>query len=686
MKEALKAPQPEKKNHTTKIHGEILEDPYFWLREKENPQVTHYLEAENKYTESILEPEKELRENLFTELKSRILENESSVPQKDGEYYYYYRYEAGKEYEIYCRTPRHSGKSGNPQEEIILDLNELACGQKFFSLGGFALSSNHKLLAYSCDFDGSEKYTLFIKDLEGRTLAPEKIENTAGSIAWFNDHKTFLYSILDKNHRPYAVYKHCLGEDPKKDIKVYEEKTAEMFVGCHKTRSEKYLVLSIHGAMTQENHILDADDSNSKLRLIQKRKRGHEYYLAHHGEDFFILTNDLHPNFRVCKVHVDHPEQENWKEIIAPQKDVFIADIEAFKEHLIVFERKDALTFIKVINLVEAKEHYIHVDEPVYKLSLSTNPEFDTTILRYTLTSPTIPLKVFDYNMKTKTQELKKDKVVPNVDTSLYETERIYTTSWDGEKIPMDLVYKKGLKKNGNNPVYLYGYGAYGISIDPQFSSNRISILERGFIFALAHIRGGTEKGRYWYEDAKFLKKKNTFKDLVSSAEELISHNYTSKGKIVIVGGSAGGLLVGAVLNMKPELFKAVVAHVPFVDALNTMLDDTLPLTQIEYDEWGNPKDKEYFEYIKSYSPYDNLKEGEYPHILATGGLNDPRVCYWEPAKWIAKIRDLKKDKNYQLLYIKMGSGHFGASGRYEYLKDFALEYTFIFKVFGIKA
>ncbi len=678
----LQPPRLKQIPHETKAHGVILKDPYFWFRNKENPEVLKHLKKENEYLEGLLTPQKKLRKNLFQELKARIVENESSVPQKKDDYFYYFRYEKGKQYKIHCRKY----KSLKQKEEVILDVNKLAQKKSFISLGNFETSPDHRYLAYSTNFDGSEKYTIYIKDLKTGKLLKDKIENTYYSLAWFNDNQSFLYTVLDENLRPYKVFKHMLGSSSKKDVEIYQEKSSEMFAYVDRARSGKYLFIYLSGAITSEERFLDANNPNSKPVLIQERKRGHEYSASHHGEYFFILTNDKHPNFRVVKTPVSQPSQENWKEVIAPSNTVYIEDIHLFQDYLVVYERKDALTHIRIIRMSEPSEHYVQVEEPVYVLSISENPEFKTSTLRYVLVSPITPGKTYDYDMNTKKQELKKEKQVPTYKREKYQTERIMVKSWDGEEVPVDLLYKKGLKKNGKNPLYLYGYGSYGASSDPGFVTNIISLIDRGFIFALAHIRGGAEKGRLWYENGKFLKKKNTFKDFISSAEALIEKGYTNQGNIVISGGSAGGLLVGATLNMKPELFKAVVAHVPFVDVLNTMLDDTLPLTQMEYDEWGNPQNKEYFEYIKSYSPYDNLFQGKYPHVFATGGLQDPRVCYWEPAKWLAKMRDLKTDQNYQVLYTHLDSGHGGASGRYDYLKEVALEYAFVLKVFGLSS
>ncbi|MBI2026635.1 MAG: S9 family peptidase, partial [Deltaproteobacteria bacterium] len=642
--------------------------------------VTQYLKDENAYTEKFLGTHESLQKRLFEELKSRVVEDDATVPVKKGEYEYYSRYEKGKQYRIYCRK-KTSGKSS---EQILLDVNQLTQGKTFCSIGVFEVSHDHKLLAYSVDLDGSEKYTLYIKNLESGELLKEKIENTSTSFVWFQDDKTFLYNVLDKNLRPFTIYRHHLGGDVSADELLYEEKSSEYFAYCYETKSEEYIILYIHGAITTECYFLDSKNASSKPKLILERKRGHDYLVEHHADDFYIRTNDIHHNFRIVKTSVSLPSKENWKEVVTPLDQGLIQEFQIFKNFFVTFERKDALTQIR-IHPFGKMSYYVPLHEPVYRTSLHDNPEFDSTQLRFSFDSLITPEHVYDFNIETCEKTLKKKKEIPHFQSELYETKRIYVKSWDGLDIPIDLAFKKGLMDQAAKPpVYLYGYGSYGLSIDPYFSSNRISLLDRGFIFALAHIRGGSCKGRQWYLDGKFLKKKNTFKDFLSAAQGLVDQGYTTAGNIAIAGGSAGGMLIGACVNMKPELFKVAVAHVPFVDTLNTMLDKDLPLTQIEYDEWGNPQNKEYFDYIRSYSPYDNIEKKNYPHILAMGGLNDPRVCYWEPAKWIAKLRDYKTDKNEQLLYIKMDSGHGGASGRYELLKEIALEYTFIFKIFNI--
>ena len=610
MSNQQRAPKPQKIEHTVLVHGLQLKDPYYWLREKENPSVIQYLNEENQYTEKVLSSHKELEKNLFEELKSRIVEDDVSVPVKKGHYEYYSRYAQGKQYKIYCRKRL---EKASP-EEILLDVNELAKGYSFCSLGVFEVSHNHHLLAYSVDLQGDEKYTLFIKDLGTGKLLDLKIENTSTSFVWFRDDKTFAYNILDKNLRPYVIYRHTLGNAKATSELLYEEKNPEFFVYCYETKSEEYIIIYVHGAITTECYFLEAHHPSSKPQLIEQRSRGHDYLVEHHGTDFYIRTNDIHHNFRIVKTSVSNPSQKNWLSVFPAQEDALIQEFHVFQDFFVSFERKDALTHIH-IHPFNGSSYYLPIQEPVYRTSLHDNPEFNTDLLRFSFDSPVIAEHVYDFNVNTHEKILKKKKLIPHFKSDLYETKRIYALSWDKKKIPIDLAYRKDLKP-GVHPVYLYGYGSYGLSIDPYFSSNRISLLDRGVIFALAHIRGGSDKGRQWYLDGKFLKKKNTFMDFISSAEALISQGYTTASQIVIVGGSAGGMLIGACVNMRPDLFKAAVAHVPFVDTLNTMLDEDLPLTQIEYEEWGNPHDRQYFDYIRSYSPYDNIEKKNYPHIL----------------------------------------------------------------------
>ena len=674
-------PSAAKKSHVTEIHGDLIHDDYFWLRDKDNPEVIEYLKAENAYTEQVLEPHAELRESLFQELKARIKEDDDSVPAKKDNYYYYSRVAAGKQYAIHCRK---KGDLNSP-EEIIIDENQLAEDRPYFSLGTFSVSPDHKLLAYSEDIDGSETYTLRIKNLETGELLPEQIENTFYSLEWVNDNRTFYYTVLDESLRPYRLYRHTLGQPVEQDELIYEEQDSQFFVGCDKSRDDRYIFLETDGKITSEQYFVSADDPQGQFEIIAPRQKGHEYSAIHHEGYFYILTNDRAENFRVDRTLVSQPQQKYWQEFIPHDPDRLIEDIDEFKDYLIIDERYQGLSQLRVIELKSQAAHYIQFDDPTYLVFGSSNWEYETQTFRFGYTSLVQPMTVFEYDLKTRSKTiLKQDRILGGYDPDRYHSERIFAPSHDGVEIPISLVYRKDFKRDGTHPLYLYGYGSYGASIDPGFSPNQLSLLNRGFVYAIAHVRGGSEMGRHWYESGKFLQKKNTFLDFVGCAQHLIAENYTRAGNIAISGGSAGGLLVGATINLKPELFKAAIAHVPFVDVLNTMMDATLPLTPLEYDEWGNPADREFYRYIRSYSPYDNVEAKAYPHLLITAGLNDPRVTYWEPAKWTAKLRLLKTDNNLLLLKTNMDSGHAGSSGRYEYLKEVALEYTFLLTIFEL--
>jgi oligopeptidase B len=664
--------------HKTEIHGEELIDNYFWMREKENPEVIKYLDAENEYTNAIMKDTEGLQDKLYKEMLGRIKETDQSVPVKIDDYYYYSRTEEGKQYPIHCR------KNGSleAQEEIMLDENALAEGQKYFSTGVLDVSPDHRLLAYSTDTDGSEIYTIYIKDLSTGELLKDVITNTSYSLEWSNDNKMLFYTTLDETMRPYKVFRHILGTDAKDDSLIYHEEDEAFYVGIEKSESKAYLFITSGSNTTTEVRYFSADNPDESLKLIHPRQTKMEYYITHQGDSFFILTNDNAKNFRLMKAPVTNPAKDNWQEVIPHSDSVRLEDIEAFENHLVVYERENGLKKMRIMNMKNSESHYVDFPEPVYTFEEGENPNYKTNILRFSYTSLVTPNSVFDYNMDSKKRELKKQQEIPSgYDPSLYQSERIFAKTTDGILVPISIVYKKGMVKDGKNPLFLYGYGSYGISSDPSFGTNRISLLDRGFIYAIAHIRGGEEMGRYWYEQGKLLNKKNTFTDFIACAEHLIAEKYTSSDKLSIYGGSAGGLLLGAVTNMRPDLFKVVVAEVPFVDVINTMLDDSLPLTVTEYEEWGNPNDKQYYDYMKSYSPYDNVTAKNYPNILITTSLFDPRVQYWEPAKWVAKLRALKTGKNMLLLKINMKAGHGGASGRYDYLKEIAFMYAFILKV-----
>lgn len=663
------------------VHGEERLDNYFWLREKSNPEVIEYLEAENRYTQAMMQHTEDFQERLYQELLGRIKETDLSVPEKRGDYYYYTRTEEGKQYPIYCR------KEGSleAEEEILLDQNALAEGHEYLEMGVYEISPNHQLLAYSTDTTGGESYILYVKDLNTGQLLADQIPNTYYSVEWANDNQTLFYTTLDAAKRPYKLYRHQLGNDPVADVLIHHETDESFFLDVSKTRSKAYLLMELENINTSEVHYLEADHPTGDFKVISPRQSELEYSVDHHSDQFLIVTNADAANFKLMCASVNNPSRENWEEVIPHREAVRLFDVSAFQNHLMIFEREDGLQKIRVRNLTTGEEHAVDFPDPVYTVQQGRNPEFNTNTLRFHYASLVTPMSVFDYEMDAKTRELKKqDEVLGGYDPSLYESERIFAKAADGTSIPISLVYKKGLVKNGENPLLLYGYGSYGINSEPYFSSNRLSLLDRGFGYAIAHIRGGEEMGRAWYENGKLLHKRNTFTDFITCAEHLITERYTASDKLVIQGGSAGGLLMGAVTNMRPELFEIVIAKVPFVDVVNTMLDASIPLTVIEYDEWGNPNEKKFYDYIKSYSPYDNIEAKAYPHILVTAGLNDPRVHYWEPAKWTAKLRALKTGDNRLLLKTEMGAGHGGPSGRYDYLREIAFEYAFIFDLLGI--
>ncbi len=623
---------------------------------------------------------KPLREELYQEILGRIQETDLSVPVKHDDYFYYTRTEEGKAYSIQCR--KHGSLDG--PEEILLDANLLAEKQKYFRLGNFAVSPDHRLLAYSTDLEGDEAYTIQVKNLETGELLPDRIANTYYTLEWANDNRTFFYTVLDETKRPYRAYRHELGAVS--DTLVYQEDDGRFELGLGKTRSRRFLFIEISSPLTSELRYLEAADALGEFRVMLPRRQGVEYDGSHHGEYFYIRTNDGAKNFRLMRIGVANPSIENWHEVIPARADVTIEGVDSFEDHLAIYERERGLEKICIRDGLGAFSHYIDFPEPVYTVAASGNAEYKTNLLRFNYTSLVTPMSVFDYNVRTRQRELKKQyEVRGGYDATQYQSERIFAKAPDGVEVPISLVYRKGFQLNGSSALLLYGYGAYGHSIDPRFSSDRLSLLDRGLVFAIAHIRGGAELGEVWHDQGKLLQKKNTFSDFIACAEHLIAARYTSSDHLAIMGGSAGGLLMGAVLNMRPELFHAAIAKVPFVDTLNTMLDPTLPLTMSEYEEWGNPEDKEYYNYIRSYSPYDNVTAREYPKMLVTAGLNDPRVSYWEPAKWVAKLRALKKDSNVLLLKTDMGSGHFGPSGRYEGIKEVAFDYAFLLDSLSIQ-
>ncbi len=659
-------------------HKHTRLDNYFWLNKREDPEVISYLNEENAYTESVMKSTEELQNTLFEEMKARMKETDMSVPYFYDGYHFYSRYEAGQEYPIHCR------KKGTMQdkEEIILDVNILAKGKDYCSVAGLNSSDNHEILAYMMDTVGRRQYTLHFKNLKTGKAMKDKIHHVTG-MAWCTDNKTLFFSRQDtETLRSYQVYRYVLGSGTEELI--YEEKDDTFDVSVYRTKSEKYIFIHSSTTLADEYRYVEANNPAGKFKMFLKRERNHEYGVDHFEDNFYILTNWEAKNFRLMSCPTTDTKKTAWKEVIAHRPEVFLEDIEIFKKHLVLEERKGGLTQLRIIQWADKKEHYIQFDEPTYTLYAGTNLNFDTDIFRFGYTSLTTPSSSFDYDMNTREKTLlKQQEVIGGYNPQDYVSEFITATAQDGTKIPISLVYKKGFKKNGKNPFLLYAYGSYGISIDATFSSTRLSLLDRGFGFAIAHIRGGQELGRDWYENGKMFKKKNSFTDFIDCAEFLIKEKYTSPEYLCAEGGSAGGLLMGAVLNMKPSIFKGVISAVPFVDVVTTMLDDTIPLTTGEYDEWGNPNKKESYEYMLSYSPYDQVSAQAYPNILVTTGLHDSQVQYWEPAKWVAKLRTLKTDQNLLLMKTDMSAGHSGKTGRFEYLKDIAFEFAFMLKVVG---
>ncbi|MFC1475697.1 S9 family peptidase [Candidatus Zixiibacteriota bacterium] len=667
--------------HVDTLHGDVRVDHYFWLREKTNPEVIAYLEAENEYTAAKMKHTEPLQQKLYDELLGRIKETDLSVPVREDDYYYYSRTEEGKQYKIYAR------KKGSLEaaEDILLDVNQMAVGHKFFDIGADETSPDHQSLVYSVDTAGNELFTIHVKDLRTGELYPEEIPDTYYDVAWFNDNQTFFYCTLDEAKRPYRLYRHTLGDNPVNDQLIYQEDDEMFWMEVRRTKSKAYILLSLESETTSEVWYLSADTPGGKLKVVHPREQGLEYSVNHHGNRFQIVTNDNAQNFKLVDAPVTDPGKENWREVIAHRDSVKIDRIDVFKDYLVVYEREAGLRQLSIHNVHSGETHRVEFPEPVYTVYGGDNPDFNSRLLRFVYSSLVTPESVFDYDMQTRERELKKqDEVLGGYEPSAYQSERVFATAADGTRVPISLVYRKGLVKNGANYLMLRGYGSYGSSSEPKFSSYRLSLIDRGFIYAIAHIRGGGEMGRWWYEQGKLLQKKNTFTDFIACAEHLIAEKYTTKSRLAIYGGSAGGLLIGAVVSMRPDLFQAAVADVPFVDVVNTMADPSIPLTVIEYEEWGNPADREYYEYMLSYSPYDNVEVMAYPHLLITAGLNDPRVQYWEPAKWAAKLRSLKTDDNLLILKTNMGAGHMGASGRYDYLKEYAFEYAFILDRLGL--
>lgn len=676
----LVAPLAQKKPFPMTIHNHTRIDDYYWLNNRENPEVIDYLNAENNYTEKVMAPIASQKKSLFEEMKARIKEKDESVPYKDGSYFYYSKYVEGGEYPVYCR--KH--KTLDAPEEIMLDGNEMAKGKTYFQIGGFEVSDNEDILAYGEDTISRRNYTLKFKNLKTGQIYPESIENTeGGSYAWADDNKTFFYVIRDQQTLlGNKVYRHVLGTNPKSDVLVFEEKNNQYYMGIGRLKSKKYItIFSEQNGIATEYQLIKASQPNENPKTFLKRKNGLEYYIEHFENKFFIRTNLANSyNYQLMEVEESMGgNPKNWKTKIPHRPDVYLEGLEIFKNHLVLQERKEGLIQLRIIHQKTNEEHFLDFGEPTYDAYIGTNSEFDTEILRFGYNSMTTPNSTYDYDMANKTKILKKEQeVLGGFDKTNYKTERIYVISRDGVKVPISIVYHKNTKLDGTSPLLQYAYGSYGASMDASFSSTRLSLLDRGFVYAICHIRGGQEMGRQWYEEGKMFKKINTFNDFVDCSKILIEKKYTSKDNLFAMGGSAGGLLMGAIINQAPELYKGVIAAVPFVDVVTTMLDETIPLTTGEFEEWGNPKNQKSYDYMLSYSPYDNVSKKKYPNMLVTRGLHDSQVQYWEPAKWVSKLRDFKTDNNILLLHTDMTSGHGGASGRFSALKNTALMYTFI--------
>lgn len=688
----IKAPIAKKEKHVISTHGDDRVDNYYWMRltdeqktaeklDAHTQEVVDYLNAENDYVEKVTAHLKPFQNKLYDEIVGRIKQTDMSVPYINNEYYYITRYEDGKEYPIHAR------KKGNLEapEEILINVNELAAPYEYYAVSGLSVSPDNKILAFGEDTVSRRQYTLRFKDLVTGEMLQDVIQNTTGGATWANDNKTVFYTRKDDALRSFKIFKHKIGTPASEDVEVFHETDETFNAFVYKTKSEKYIIVGSWATLSQEYQILDADKPDGDLKMFQPRVRNLEYSIGHYGDKWYIRTNkDGAQNFKIMTTTEESTTKENWVDYIDHRDDVFLEGTDFFKDYFVLSERIDGITKVRIMKWDGSDDHHINFGEDAYLAYTTTNLEFATNQLRVGFTSLTTPNTTFDYDMNSRSlRKLKQQEVIGEFVSDDYVSERIIVAARDGARVPVSIVYKKGFEKNGKQPLLLYGYGSYGNSMDPYFSSVRLSLLDRGFAFAIAHIRGGQEMGRQWYEDGKFLKKKNTFTDFIDCGQYLIDNNYTSAEGLMAMGGSAGGLLMGAVINMVPDMWKGVVAAVPFVDVVTTMLDESIPLTTGEFDEWGNPKDKEYYEYIKSYSPLDNIEKKDYPAMLITTGYHDSQVQYWEPAKWIAKLRDMKTDDNPLLLHTNMGAGHGGASGRFQRYKETALEYAFLLDLVG---
>lgn len=684
-----KIPLAEKQPEVLEIHGDKRIDNYFWMRlsdeqktasekDEQTKKVEAYLHEENRYFDAITKQTKDFQADLFEEMKGRIKEDDESVPYKKNGYFYITRFEKGSQYPIYSRKK----ETLEAKEEILFNVNDEAEGFEYFQLGGLNVSTNNNLVAFATDTVSRRQYTIKIKNLETGEVYQDEIKNTTGGSTWANDNKTLFYAKKDpQTLRSYKIFKHVLGTDASEDVEVYHEKDETFGTFVYKTKSKKYIIIGSFNTVSTEYQVLDSDNPDSDLRMVQPRERNLEYEIAHYGNHFYIKTNkDGATNFKLMKTPEDKTSKENWVDVIPHREDTLLEDISIFKDYLVLEERNEGLNKIRIKRWDNTADYYLPFDEETYSVGVYSNPEFDTDIIRYSYNSMTTPNSVIDFNMKDQSKEIKKEQEVlgGKFTKENYTSKRVWVTARDGKKVALSMVYHKNTKIDKNTPILQYAYGSYGHTISDGFSTTRLSLLDRGFVYAIAHIRGSEYLGRDWYEDGKMLNKKNTFNDFVDCSKYLIENNYTSSEHLYAMGGSAGGLLMGAIINMNPELYNGIIAAVPFVDVVSTMLDESIPLTTGEFDEWGNPKNKEYYEYIKSYSPYDQVEAKKYPNMLVTTGYFDSQVQYWEPAKWVAKLRELKTDNNLLFLHTNMDTGHGGASGRFDALKETARDYTFL--------
>ena len=694
----MKPPIADKKPHRTLVHGQDRVDNYHWIRltdkqklaknnegwpDKQTMEVVSYINKENDYTRNKLKHTEKLQKKLYNEIVGRIKKDDTSIPYFDNGYWYYTKYEKGYEYPIYCRKK----ESLENEEEILMDVNQWAKGHDYFSLRNLSVSPNNKLLAFSVDTLSRRIYTIKIKNLETGKLLNDEIHGTEGSAAWANDNSTFFYTLKNKTTLlSEKIARHRLGDLQSEDEIVFTENDDSFYIGVYRSKSDKYIIIYNSSTLVSDYHILNADNPSGTFRQFSPREEEHEYSIEHFKDKFYIVTNWNATNFRLMETSEKSTVKQSWSEVIPHRKDVLLNDIDVFSKHLVISERKDGLPQIRIINQDNGNEHYIDFGEEAFSAYTSINPSFNTSLLRYQFSSLTTPSSTYDYNMDSKESKLlKRSEVVGGYESDKYQSERLYVTVRDGNKVPISIVYKKGLNKDGKNNLLLYAYGSYGSTIDPSFNSNRLSLLDRGFIYAIAHIRGSQAYGRQWYEDGKMFNKINTFNDFIDCSKFLIQEKYTDPNHLFAMGGSAGGLLMGAVVNMAPDLYKGVIAAVPFVDVINTMMDPSIPLTSNEWDEWGDPRNKKEYDYIMKYSPYDNVSNIDYPNMLVTAGYFDSQVQYWEPVKWVAKLREYKTGENELYLYTNMDAGHGGKSGRFRRYKELALNYAFLIDLAGIK-